>query len=384
MERGTVASSEEQLDAIERPVRDAFAGFMAGAALAGTGGPLFGLTFRTGGMHFAAKALEFVPADVNIVVAGTNLTSAERDFLHRVGRPVFNSAARYDNELVYEMLMANASGAFGWIDADCFVVNPSIWDAMLAPMAADVGAHTAFTYEPLGFAKSVLPLFSARARDLLTEAGTTLNSYALEPTNVGRAAPHSISRILQERHHLYLRDVLGVDAEGELRPHDGFLDIYDNGRTVNTRKRAQARQWFGPGVRSTGWLIDTPMMAEVALRAHGFATKRVVPTNKEISQDVIHVGASSYRERMRQEGASIEYVARFQLTDLFEVLLADELTQKGAGGAYSELSESQRRRLHDEAGIREDAIKPAARAMLEAETVNVAALADDPRFQFLF
>jgi hypothetical protein len=377
-------ASEEELDAVEKPVRDAFAAFLSDVGLLGTDATVLGLTFLTGGVHFVAKALEFVPRDQKVLLIGTNLTDTEIDFLSRSGQPVFNHEQRFDNELVYEMLMDNTSGPFGWVDADCFVLNPAIWQELLAPAADDVGSHATFTYDPLGFAKTPLVMWSKKARDVLRAERTALNSYALEPTNVGRAAPYSISRILQEHHHRYLKQVLGVGPDGELQPHDGLLDIFENGRTVNTRRRALTEGWFGPDVKRTGWLVDTPMMAEIVLRMHGFKTKRVIPDNVQINNDIIHVGASSYRERMRQEGANTTYLARFRLTDLFEVLLADELVEQGLREAYEELSDVQKKRLHDEAGIHHSEIKSTARSMLADEGVNVDALRDDPRLGFLF
>jgi hypothetical protein len=380
----SIACSEAELDAIEEPVRVAFADFLEQTGLRQTESPLLAMTFRTGGLHFAAKALQFVPAELPVVIAGTSLTAAEEEYLRAMGRPVFNSTRRYDNELVYEMLMANTAGPFGWIDADCFVVDGAVWEGLLAPMASDMGAHTAFTYEPLGFAKSVLPIFGPNAREILTAERTTLNSYALEPTNVGRAAPHAISRILQPHHHRYLERVLGVEADGRLRPHDGFLDIFENGRTVNTRKRDLSRQWFGESARRTGWLIDTPMMAEVVLRANGMRTHRVIESNREITPAVIHVGASSYRERMRDEGASVTYLARFKLTDLFEIVLAEELAERGVTEPYAELARVQKRRLEAEAGVGSHEIRTAACAMLHDHGVDPASLAEDSRFAFLF
>jgi len=380
----SIARSEAELDAIEEPVRAAFATFLEQNGLRQTESPLLAMTFRTGGLHFAAKALQFVPAELPVVIAGTSLTAAEEEYLRAMGRPVFNSTRRYDNELVYEMLMANTAGPFGWIDADCLVVDGAVWEGLLASMASDVGAHTAFTYEPLGFAKSVLPIFGPNAREILTAERTTLNSYALEPTNVGRAAPHAISRILQPHHHHYLEQVLGVEADGELRPHDGLLDIFENGRTVNTRKRDLSRQWFGESARRTGWLIDTPMMAEVVLRANGMRTRRVIESNREITPAVIHVGASSYRERMRDEGASVTYLARFKLTDLFEIVLAEELAEQGVTEPYAELAGIQKRRLEAEAGVGSREIRAAACAMLHDHGVDPALLADDSRFAFLF
>jgi len=377
-------SSEQELDAVEKPVRDAFSSFLADAGLLGTDTTVIGLTFRTGGVHFAAKALEFVPPGLTLLLIGTSLTDTEVDFLSATGMPVFSFHQRFDNELVYEMLMDFTAGVFGWVDADCFVLGSVVWQDLLAPMADTVGSHAAFTYEPLGFAKTPLVVWSRKARDLLQAEGTTLNSYAPEPTNAGRAAPYSISRILTEHHHRYLEQVLGVGPEGELQPHDGLLDIFENGRTVNSRRRHLTEGWFGPGVRRTGWLVDTPMMAEIVLRAHGFMTKRVIADNFQITPDIIHVGASSYRERMRQEGASTVYLARFRLTDLFEVLLADELVQRGLGEVYEELSDTQKKRLNDESGIHPTEIREAARSMLQGEGLDVGALRGDPRFGFLF
>ena len=377
-------TSEQQLDAVEKPVRDAFAGFLDGVGLLGTDKTVIGMTFRTGGVHFAAKALEFMPENVTVVLVGTSLTEAEAEFLSAFGHPVFTFDQRFDNELVYEMLMDFTSGVFGWVDADCFVLNTGIWGEILAHMDDDVGAHAAFVYEPLGFAKSPLVVWAPRSRDVLKAEGTTLNSYAPMPTNVGRASPYSISRILQGHHHAYLRQMLGVGPDGELLPHDGLLDVFENGRTVNTRRRSSVEGWFGPAVQRTGWLIDTPMMAEIVLRANGLRTKAVIPGNVQINNDILHVGASSYRERMRQEGANTVYLARFRLTDLFEVLLADELAQRDLGPVYQQLAAVQARRLQGEAGIAPDEIKSTACAMLADEGVRVDELRQDARLSFLF
>ncbi|MGW4210333.1 hypothetical protein ACWEIJ_20255 [Lentzea sp. NPDC004789] len=377
-------SSEEELDVVEKPVREAFTAFLSDAGLLGTDQTVIGMTFRTGGVHFAAKSLEFVPPGQPVLLAGTSLTRDEVEFLEATGHPVFNFDQRFDNELVYEMIMDGTSGSFGWVDADCFVLNPRIWRDLLAPMADDVASHAAFTYEPLGFAKTPLVVWDRKARDVLVAEGTTLNSYAPLPTNVGRASPYSISRLVTERHQRYLEQVLGVDENGELSPHFGLLDIYENGRTVPSTRRADALGWFGPDVQRTGWLVDTPMVAGVVLRAHGLTNKAVVADNVQISTDIIHVGASSYRERMRQEGADTVYLARFRLTDLFEVLLADDAVRRGLGESYAELSAVQTKRLNDEAGIPPDEIKAAARAMLEDHGVDLAPLRDDARLDFLF
>lgn len=378
------ATSEEELDAIEKPVREAFYSFLSDNGLLGENATILGLTFRAGAVHFAAKALEFIPREYAVVLASSYLSKAEIGFLSATDRPLFTYDLPYDNELVYEMLMENATGAFGWVDADCFVLRQRVWNELLAPMADDVGSHTAFTYDPLGFAMSPLVVWSRKASELLKTEETTLNSYAPEPTNIGRASPYAISRIVKDRHRRYLEQVIGKGPDGEFKPHDGLLDIFDNLRTVNTRRRSLTEGWFGPDVRRISWLVDTPMMAEIVLRAHGFTTKRVIADNKQVSNDIIHVGASSYRERMRQEGASAEYLARFRLTDLFEVLLADEAARRGLGPAYEELSAVQSRRLRDEAGIHESELKETACSMLEEDGVDTAPLRKDSRFSFLF
>ncbi len=356
---------------------------MEEVGLLGTDTPVIGLTFRSGGTHFAAKALEFVPRDFTVMVVGTGLTKAEIDFLsfHHL---TFSVDGSFDNELVYEMLMENTSGTFGWVDADCFVINPNVWDELLAPMSADVMSHAAFTYQPLGFARTPLVVWRNKARSVLVHEGTTLNSYALEPTNVGRAAPHAISRLVQDRHRRHLECVLGVGPDGDLLPHEGLLDVYDNKRTVNSIRRSDVAGWFGPDVTRVGWLIDTPMMAEIVLRANGYKTRRLIDSNIQVGDDIIHVGASSYRERMRNEGAGNAYLARFRLTDLFEVLLAKESVQRGLDSTYAELAEAQEKRLSDDAGIHPDDIKSTACEMLRADGVDVHSLTDDPRMRFLF
>lgn len=376
--------SVAELDALELPVRDAFREFMSRHGLLGTTEPVLGMSFTAGGVHFAAKALEFVPASVTVVLVGALLDDDEISYLDAAGHLVFNHPLNFDNELMYELLTDFTAGRFGWVDADCFVLDPTLWDELLAEPDPTTSAHAAFTYEPLGFAKTPLVMWASRVRGPLAETGTTLNSYAPVPTNTGRISAYAISRVVDERQLRILGDVLGREEDGSMAPHDGLLDVYANGRTVNSRNREGAAGWFGPDVNRTGWLIDTPILAEAVLRQHGMRARRLSEGNQQLTDRVIHVGASGYRQRMRDEGASEEYMARFRLTDLLEVLLAEELSERGLSQRYGPLAAQQVEQLGREAGIRADDVKGMARARLQEEGLNVARLQDDPRAGFLF
>ncbi|PDP87137.1 hypothetical protein CQJ94_13335 [Glycomyces fuscus] len=373
-----------ELDQLEGPVRRAFEEFLRKNGLYGTDEPVLGMSFINGGLHFAVKALEFVPQGVRVVLVGANLSDAETDYLSAAGHLVFNHPLNFDNELMYEMLTDGTSGDFGWVDADCFVLDPSLWSELLDGMDDTTSAHAAFTYEPLGFAKTPLVMWSRHVRKPLADAGTTLNSYAQVPTNAGRISPYAISRVAGQQQLDTLGDVLGREDDGSLTPHDGLLDIYANGRTVNSRNRAGALGWFGPDVERTGWLIDTPILAEAVLRRNGLRTRRLSEGNRQITDRIIHVGASGYRQRMRNEGASTEYLARFRLTDLFEVLLADELSERGLSEHYAELSALQAEQLEKEAGIAPGEIRQYAQSMLRDQGLDLAKLGGDRRMGFLF
>ncbi len=382
--RRTPVASEKELDLLELPVRQAFEEFLRENGLHGTDEPILGMSFINGGLHFAVKALEFIPKDVHIVLVCANLAEKEIDYLSAAGHLVFNHPLNFDNELMYEMLMDSTSGDFGWVDADCFVLDPSLWSELLADIDETTSAHAAFTYEPLGFAKTPLVMWSRNIRKPLADTGTTLNSYAQVPTNAGRISPYAISRVAGQHQLDALGDVLGREDDGSLSPHDGLLDIYANGRTVNSRNRAGAVGWFGPDMPRTGWLIDTPILAEAVLRQNGLRARRLSEGNRQITDRIIHVGASGYRQRMRNEGASNEYLARFRLTDLFEVLLADELSDRGLSEHYAELSARQADQLASEAGIASDEIKGYAQSMLRDHGLDMEKLRADHRMGFLF
>lgn len=382
--RSMPATSMAELDVIERPVREAFRDFMSQNGLLGTNEPVLGMSFTANGVHFATKALEFVPKGITVVLVGALLDKDEVSYLEAAGHLVFNFPLNFDNELMYEMLTENTAGCFGWIDADCFVMDPVFWDELLGRMSPETSAHAAFTYEPLGFAKTPLVMWSRDVRGPLKDTGTTLNSYAPFATNTGRISAYAISRVVDQNQLRVLGDVLGRNEGGSLAPHDGLLDIYSNGRTVNSRNRSGAKHWFGSDIESSGWLIDTPILAEVVLRQHGMRARRLSDGNRQLTNRIIHVGASGYRQRMRNEGASDEYMARFRLTDLLEVLLAGELSAQGLSGRYGDLRSRQLENLGREAGIRANEVKGLAQATLKEAGLDIAQLQSDPRMGFLF
>lgn len=379
-------ASEREMDERERPIHAAFVDFLDATGLSvKSDSALLVVTFKTGNVHFAAKAIECIPADIQLLIIGTQLSAEEVNFLELSGRPIFTADEPFDNELSYELLMDHTAADFGWADADCFVVDRNLWDELLRAMPSGVANRAAFTYEPLGFAKPPLVVWNKDVRSLLESEHTSLNSYSPSLTGSCRGSPYAVSRIVDERQLALLRETLGMDADGSISPHEGLLDVYNDKRTISSTDRALARSWVGDEARLTGWVLDTPIMAQVALRAHGWTTSQVLRSNNRVSNRIIHPGASGYRDRMRAEGARSQYTRRWQLTDLLEVLLLRELLERGGPSQpYEQKLWEYTGRIVADGELTAADIPPAARHLVGEFGVDLDKLREDDRFSFIF
>jgi hypothetical protein len=94
---------------------------------------VFYMFFTTGYLHWASRAAAFVPPDVDLVLIGSALAADERQWLaEHVPRPLYHVDLHVDDLTMWEFLFDTAEQDFGWIDTDCFVLDPAVFRDMVA------------------------------------------------------------------------------------------------------------------------------------------------------------------------------------------------------------------------------------------------------------
>jgi len=84
--------------------------------------------FTSGLMHWALGAASFVPADVNLVLLGSALDADELRWLQTAqDRPFHHIRLAVDDVTAWEYLFATNRDGFGWLDIDCFVLQPGLF-----------------------------------------------------------------------------------------------------------------------------------------------------------------------------------------------------------------------------------------------------------------
>lgn len=92
---------------------------------------VFYMFFTTGLLHWVTRALAFVPPEVNVVLIGSALTGAERECIaEHVDRPFHHVEIPVDDVTAWEFLFAANRHDFGWLDIDCFVLEPELFREM--------------------------------------------------------------------------------------------------------------------------------------------------------------------------------------------------------------------------------------------------------------
>jgi hypothetical protein len=121
----TGESLAREMDRVQAPLVESFRRFRAGLDTAG--GPPIYMFFATGLLHWAFKALEFLPPEVNVVLLGAGLTDEEKASLaRRTDRPFHAIEQAVDDRTAWELLWAVERGPFGWLDVDAFVLDPKL------------------------------------------------------------------------------------------------------------------------------------------------------------------------------------------------------------------------------------------------------------------
>ncbi|MGQ0825922.1 MAG: hypothetical protein ACT4OX_13000 [Actinomycetota bacterium] len=313
------ARSVAELDEIEQCAKRDFAAFLTSI---GAGERRFYLAFGPDQLHWVWKALSFVPDRIPIALVGSGLNDAEEKFVRDLfARPFHNIALRVDVSTVWEFLFECAEGDFGWLDTDCFVLDPTIFDALMEDMSESVMTRTAFTFEPLDLMRTPLWFWNAASLAHLRSEGpaTTPGTYAMHPTAAGRYSSYAICRLIEAGHVEAIRSVVGFDAAGDINPNGGVVDVYDNGATLGSTSRHLAAFAFGEDARRVEQFLDPMILLQIVLLTKGFKNERLPVENRDISDRVVHSGRLGDRRTYRDRFPIIRDSG--ELTDALDELL---------------------------------------------------------------
>jgi hypothetical protein len=287
----------------ERAPLRAFERFMA--SLPARPRPLF-MFFTSQLLHFAAKALEFLPRDQHVVLIGAALTPEERAWLDReVDRP-FHHIDRYvDDRVVWDFLFATASTDFGWLDVDCFVQNPQLLPDLFA-FERDAAINCVWSYRTRGGHRILCTHLVAINHDVLTRVRAT-----------GIPTSPIVYSFEPKRRSGYRHSYTRRPTRSQLRLIDGLLPSTDNGRPA-----------YPSAIPEKGNLayFDTLTMYQLCAEALGYrlrAVRDLQGTNtldRHFSDEVVHINAASYYRGFKH-AENPEYRPYFRMLLPFDYLL---------------------------------------------------------------
>ncbi|MPQ96889.1 hypothetical protein GB931_02915 [Modestobacter sp. I12A-02628] len=250
----------------------------------------FYMFFTKGLLHWVRQAAAQVPPDVTLALIGSDLPPDELEWLRqRLDRPVHNIALGVDDNTTWEFLFDAHQSDFGWLDIDCFVLNPALF-AEMTRFEPGVAVNGMWTYDAVPGAPIACTHFAFINAEVLRDLRT--QGDALSPTNydwtgatISLLHPRTQCRVPTKRQRELLLRVLPEDPSGRPRPPGGST------------------------------FFDTLVAYQVGAYARGFRTEAVRPLahrtqaglssaaqdspvwQQDMSDEVVHVGAVSYYRR---------------------------------------------------------------------------------------
>jgi hypothetical protein len=311
-------------------------------------------TFFTGGLlHWVDKATRLVPDHVNLVLFGSALPDEEQQWIRdNMDRPFFHLEPRINDKIAWTFLFDTNQENFGWLDIDCLVLNPALFDEISEISSHDALNGTWWYDSGYGFhlAATYFVFFNAGVIRELRSAGLSVspNCYSFESINCTIALngePH-YSEVLTAPLKEQLLRVVPPDEHGRPRFPEGDEHYFDT--TVTHQLMARGLGYGAHHVRD--------------LRRRGWGgTGRDF---EQISDELIHIGGISYG------GGLSEFSRRFHAPNIaLRFLLAEYVTLDSADRlppAYAERRSLVAAEL-TQAGLPSHAAHDAARRHLTEE-----------------
>ncbi|SFQ68762.1 VOC family protein [Amycolatopsis rubida] len=272
----------------ERPEHARFARFHA--ELPDRRDPVY-MFFTKGLLHWVAASAKHIPPEVNLVFFGSGLPAEEQRWLsEHLGRPVFNSQLEIDDNTAWEILFAANTTNFGYVDIDCFVLDPRVF-ADLAAIGDDVAVNAAWTYPAapgVPVACTHLVFLNAGIIAKLRDSGRYLSpaNYAWDGGMVPLLHHRTYCRVPTPEQRRLLLEVLPADERG-LPKAPGEAPFFDT--LIGYQIAAAAAGYRTRAVRPLAHRTQA-MFAEAAA-----AGKHV--WQQDLSDELVHIGGISYYGR---------------------------------------------------------------------------------------
>jgi catechol 2,3-dioxygenase-like lactoylglutathione lyase family enzyme len=241
-------------------------------------------------LHWVVNAERHVPRDVNLVLIGSALPDEEQRWLREhLDRPFHNIRLGVDDNTTWEFLFATNRQNFGYLDIDCFVLQPKVFQD-IARISPDVAANGIWTYDAapgVTIACSHFVFINMQVVDELRRRGCFMSptNYDWDGSTISLLHPRTYCRVPTAAQRRLMLRVLPADEHGRPRPPAGMT------------------------------FFDTLVAFQVAAHACGFGTHRIRPLEhrtqlslgettgehrvwqQDMSDELIHVGGVSYYQR---------------------------------------------------------------------------------------
>lgn len=252
--------------------------------------------FFTGGLlHWVRAAERLVPREVNLVLVGSAIPPDERRWIaEHLHRPFHNIELSVDDNTVWEFLFAVNQYNFGYLDIDCFVLEPSIFGEMAA---VDPGvalnatwAYRAGTDDEVTIGCSHFVFLNATViHELRNRCGISPTNYDWRGSVHALTHPRTYCRIPTAKQRRLLLKVLPPDASGRPAP-PGDSPFFDT--LVAYQAVAHACGYPTRQVRQLAHRTQAVLDPTAAAAADGGRIWQ-----QDMSDELVHVGGVSYYHR---------------------------------------------------------------------------------------
>jgi hypothetical protein len=250
---------------------------------------IFYLFFSGRLLQWVARCASFVPAEVNLVLLGSDLPEEEQAWVRdHLNRPFHHVPLRIDDQIAWDFLFTVNRHNFGWIDSDCMVLDDRLF-ADLADLAPDTSMNCVWSWDGgYGFplANTFLLFLGADAVARVRERGIAASPYAHD---------YRWQNLQVPGRRCYARR----PTRGQLRMLRGLVPPDGSGRAVTPQGMAY---------------FDTMVMYQLLARAcglpvrqvralEGFGHLRGRPVQDESSDELLHVGGISKADALEETPA---------------------------------------------------------------------------------
>jgi hypothetical protein len=228
---------------------------------------IFYMFFTSGLLHWAIRTSRMASRAGNIVLLGAGLSEGEVSWIERHSElPFHHILGPADDKTVWELLFRINRYNFGWIDVDCFLLNPDLL-AEMTQIDRDVLANCVWStpYRDLHLLATFFIFLNAEViRDVTAQLPVTPCTYSYEVTKNSRTVPGATCRVLTDDLVERLAQVLPDERGG--KPRYPFLDNF----------------------------FDTLHVYQLVAQTMGYRLHRVRPLRLRSTDEIVHIGKVSY------------------------------------------------------------------------------------------